>query len=142
MSVDRLDDIFHDTVRLHHDLVRQKFKTLGVYRGQPRLLFLLMKEDGKTKKELYEIMNLAPATISKMVDRLQNSGFVYTEKDAIDKRVSRVYLTDKGRETLNEVKIAINDINKIAFEGFSQDEITQLAELMEKMKKNLAVYKY
>lgn len=139
MSFDTLNHLLNDTMRLHHHLVWEKFDALGVYRGQPRLLKILLHKDGTSKKELYEEMDLAPPTLSKMVDRLQNSGFVYTEKDKEDQRVSRVYLTTKGRAAMNEVTKAMIDINKVAFKGFSDNELSVLEVLLKKMKNNLLV---
>ncbi len=137
MSFAILNDLLNDTIHLHHHLAWERLSALGVYRGQPRLLKILLRNDGKSKKELYKEMNLAPPTLSKMVDRLSNSGFVYTEKDKEDQRVTRVYLTNKGKTIMNEVNEAIIDINKVVFAGFSDDELAALQVLLKKMKNNL-----
>ncbi|WP_010293212.1 MarR family winged helix-turn-helix transcriptional regulator [Clostridium senegalense] len=49
---------------------------LGLYRGQPSLIMVLYKNEGVRQKELCEKLSVTPATMTKMVNRMEKSGFI------------------------------------------------------------------
>lgn len=61
------------------------------------LLTALSSEDGLPHRELAGRLGLSPATLSPVVDTLERAGDVRRERDADDRRVVRVYLTESGR---------------------------------------------
>src|SRR5919199_6745200 len=71
---------------------------LGLHTGQERLLAVLWEEEGLSQSELVERLSVQPPTVTTALQRLERGEFVYRELDAQNRRISRVYLTDKGRE--------------------------------------------
>src|SRR5690606_33080780 len=69
----------------------------GLYPGQPSLLFSLAKREGQSQKELAEELEIKPATLTVMLNRMEKNGLVRRAPDEQDQRVSRIYLTDEGR---------------------------------------------
>src|SRR6266852_1183649 len=63
--------------------------------GQEMLLQYLWNQDGLSQKEIGEFMGIQSATVTRMVIRMERSGFVERRTDPDDQRVSRVYLTDR-----------------------------------------------
>src|SRR5438876_9984265 len=61
------------------------------------LLKYLWNQDGLSQKEIGEFMEIQSATVTRMVIRMERAGFVERRTDAEDERVSRVYLTERGR---------------------------------------------
>ena len=61
---------------------------------------------------------------------------VIRKQDENDKRVSRIFLTDKGREAQETRDTMHNDISEIIFGNLTDEEQEQLAFLMEKLVEN------
>lgn len=61
------------------------------------LLTALSSEDGLPHRELAGRLGLSPATLTPVIDTLERAGDVRRERDADDRRVVRVYLTESGR---------------------------------------------
>lgn len=137
-----MDDnsIFHLLIKVfkaHHKKTHQLLKKLDLYRGQPPLLHLLWKKEGRTQKELSEKMHSEPATIAKMVRRMENEGFVVKKTDEEDRRLSRIYLTDKGKEIRQKVKEVEDEIEEICLQGFTEEEVILLRRFLIDIKNNL-----
>jgi DNA-binding MarR family transcriptional regulator len=115
----------------------EKLDDLGLYRGQPPMLFALWEKDGQSGRELCEMLGIQPSTVAKMVKRLKNTGFITTMSDAKDSRISRVYLTDKGRAVEEDVKEIYAELNESIFKGFDKEQVQLLEGFLDKMQRNI-----
>src|SRR5512142_1840211 len=93
-SSDTLDFLLANICHLHRARVHQLFEALGLYQGQPPLLRQLWDQEGLTQSELAARLKVAPATVTKMLQRMEKTGFVQRCTDPEDQRISRVYLTE------------------------------------------------
>jgi DNA-binding MarR family transcriptional regulator len=123
--------------RMHHARSQQIFSALGLHRGQPPLLFRLWEREGRTHSELAESMNVTPATISNMVKRMEKSNLVIRRSDPNDERVSRVYLTDKGRRLEEDVMNALRNLNDEQVVGFTEKEQELFRSFLVRVYENL-----
>lgn len=135
---DSLYSIFSQVIRFHYYRVHMLLEKVGVYPGQPHLLFTLAKQDGQSQKDLAEKLHIKPATITVMLSRMEKAGFVKRCPDKDDHRVSRVYLTEKGKNLLVEVKEALKTIESDCFNNFTVEEQLLLRRLLMQMRDNLA----
>ncbi len=122
---------------LHHKQMHETWESLGLYRGQPFMLHLLWEQDGRTHSELAGLMRRSPATITNMVKRMEKAGFVERRADPEDERISRVYLTDAGRQIKERVDAAWRAFEEQTFAGFDQAELDTLQKLLERVHNNL-----
>ncbi|MBW7453445.1 MarR family winged helix-turn-helix transcriptional regulator [Paenibacillus sepulcri] len=112
--------------------------SVDLYVGQDQLLCQLWKEDGVTQVQLSESLNCEPPTVTNMINKLEKKGILLRKRDDADGRVSRVYVTPKGRELLEPVeKIWRQQTDKL-LEGFSPEERITLKNMMQRMEKNLS----
>ncbi|NSW51329.1 MAG: MarR family transcriptional regulator [Anaerolineae bacterium] len=121
----------------HHQLVSSRLENLGLYRGQPRLLASLYEQDGQTHGELASQLNVQPATITKMVQRMEQKGFIIRRADLKDQRISRVFLTPKGTEIHNQVIQMFVQVQADQVEGFSEEEKASLMLLLRRLNENI-----
>jgi DNA-binding MarR family transcriptional regulator len=128
---------FLSVCKLNFMKTHTELEKIGLYRGQPPLLFALWEKDGRSRKELCKIMELQPATVTKMIKRLENLDFIVSKADEKDARVSRVYLTRKGKEIKGEVEKIYVDLEKQLLSGFSMEEIEILQKMLISIKTNL-----
>jgi DNA-binding MarR family transcriptional regulator len=123
--------------RAHHKLVRRSLGKIGLYRGQPPVLFALGEQDGMTHSELAAKMEVTPATISNMVKRMEQAGFVVRRRDTEDERISRVYLTDAGRAIYSEMVAIAQQVNETTFAGFTEEERSIMRNFLTRIHSNL-----
>jgi DNA-binding MarR family transcriptional regulator len=65
-----------------------------------------------------------------MVDRLARDGLVERASDPLDRRATRVSLTDEGRALIARSAGAVEDIDERLFGGLDRDERRALTELL------------
>jgi DNA-binding MarR family transcriptional regulator len=123
--------------RAHHARVRAKLHELGLYRGQQFVLCALWKEEGVTHSELADRLNVHPATVSNALKRMERAGFLERRPDPEDQRVSRVYLTDAGRQIRGAVEGVWATLEAQTLEGFGTEEQATLERLLERVYENL-----
>lgn len=110
----------------------------GIHGGQDILLYYLSIEDGQTVSALVEKMCIQHATISTMIDRMEATGMVRKDKDTSDKRISRVFITDKGNEAYKHIARIWKEMEATTIKGLSQEQESSLYELLQLVLKNLS----
>lgn len=134
---DSLYYTFLEVLRLHYYRSHVLLEEIGLYHGQPPMLFILNKTDGQSQKELVTALNVTPATITVMLKRMEKSNLVVRKQDDEDQRISRVYITDEGKELANKANQVMKDIEEECFGNFTPDEKIILRRLLMQMKDNL-----
>jgi DNA-binding MarR family transcriptional regulator len=132
-----LDRLFAEICRLKHGRVHTLYEALGLYRGQPRMLRVLWDQEGLTHTELSRQLQVQPATITKMLQRMEKAGFVVRRHDPDDQRVSRVYLTQAGRAVRDDVQQVWRRLEEEAFAGFTEKEAVLLRRFFLRIRDNL-----
>lgn len=120
-----------------HERARQDLEPLGLFKGQPHVIQVLWEQDGLSQGELGEAMLLQPATVNKMVQRMEAAGFVARRPDDRDQRISRVYLTDKGRSVKPALDAGWVTVADDMFAGFSAEELVHFEALIQRVIENL-----
>jgi DNA-binding MarR family transcriptional regulator len=132
-----LDFLFVRIAKLHRARAHTLLEALGLYRGQPSMLRALWEQEGQTHGELASQLHVQPATITKMLQRMEKAGFVERRPDAVDQRISRVYLTDTGRAIQEAVKQVWTTLEQETFAGFTLEERVLLRRFFVQIKENL-----
>lgn len=108
----------------------------GGKRGQIKTLRLIAERGEITQKELLEILILKSGSVSEIVKKLENQGFITKKKDNNDKRKIKISITDKGRYFL-DTQLAINvEQEKVLFTSLSDEEQKELIKLLSKLFKD------
>ncbi|MCZ7545932.1 MAG: MarR family transcriptional regulator [Anaerolineae bacterium] len=123
--------------RAHHALAQVLFGELGLYRGQPAVLELLWEQDGRTHTELGEALRVQPATVTKMMQRMEQAGFLERRPDPDDQRVSRVYLTPRAWEVRPAVMRIVETLAEVTMQDFTLEEQALLRRFLVQMRDNL-----
>jgi len=124
--------------RLHHTRVRAALDSLGLFRGQPPVLHLLHEEDGLTHGALATRLGVTPATVTKMLRRMEKAGWVIRRPDTSDQRVSRAYLSEAGRAVIVEMDAALQRLDEEALAGFTLEERVLFRRFLLHTRDNLA----
>ena len=124
--------------RLHHSRARAVLEAHGLYSGQPPVLHLLHQEDGLTHTALAARLGVTPATVTKMLQRMEKAGWVQRRPDPADQRVSRAYLTDAGHAIREEMDAVLQRLDEEAFAGFTLEERVLFRRFLLQTCDNLA----
>lgn len=111
---------------------------LGVTGAQWKVLLRLSRTPGLRQVELADMMDVEPITLSRIVDRLEQSGLVERCPDPADRRVWRLRLTAKAQPLVEELRAIGDDMLEQAFEGLSEALKTQLSQTLATVRANLA----
>ena len=137
LSKDSLYYIFLEVIRFHYYRTHVLLEEIGVYPGQPPMLFILNQKDGQSQKELANKLKIKPSTITVMLKRMEKANLIVRKKDDKDQRVSRVYLTEKGKKVCEDTIKVVKQIERECFKDFTEEEKETLKSLFLKMKNNI-----
>lgn len=103
------------------------------------ILTALYQNDGKlTMKEIAKRIGKDKSTVTPLVKKLLNLGYIERRKCEKDKRITYIILTDKGREIESKYKNISKEVYKTAYKGFSQEEKVIFLSLLKKMNTNFS----
>ncbi|MGN1001677.1 MAG: MarR family winged helix-turn-helix transcriptional regulator [Oscillospiraceae bacterium] len=133
---------FRRLMRVHRAAHAAAFDRLGLREvGQPMLLFILsdLRRDGErcTQKELAELMERSPSTITNSIHSLEKRGYLRRTADERDKRRKYVEITDEGLVIEERCRRVFDDLDRAMFGSFSPEEKTLLAGLFHQISANL-----
>jgi DNA-binding MarR family transcriptional regulator len=141
LDSDSLYWIFTQVIRNHYYRTRKLLDKIGVYPGQPPLLFIIGSQEGQSQKELADRLKIKAATITVMLGRMERSGMVERQPDPNDQRISRVYLTEKGKKLRQEAIDALLSVEEECFKNITSEEKLLLRRLLMQIRDNLASYR-
>lgn len=133
----RFGFLLHDCARLRRILIDETFKPLNVTRSQAWLLAYLSRRDGSTQSELADQMNLGKVAVGGLVDRLEASGMIERRAHPGDRRVNNIFLTEKGRKVVTQIRKLTLDANKDMLKGLSMKDLKTVVSVMQTFKRNL-----
>lgn len=135
---ERLGHLLARVGKLLRDRIHARMEGLGIGRGQGFILFRLGEENGLTQADLARRAWVKPATLSAALQRLEGEGFIDRRPDPADARVSRVYLTEKGKATRRQAEAVWQEVEAELSAILSQGERAELRSLLEKLCDGLA----
>jgi DNA-binding MarR family transcriptional regulator len=106
-------------------------------RGPGRVLNLIAQHDGLTNSEIAEILDIRPSSVTAMVNKLAERGFVTKQPLESDRRVTILKVTEAGQAAIDHVQKANDSFSEDLFAGLSSVEKQQLEILLTKMIQNL-----
>ena len=93
------------------------------------LLVRVSMQRNLTIGELADQVGRDYSTVSRQVTRLQTLGLLHSEPSATDRRQRLLSVTTAGKNTVKKIDGARNSVMSEALDGWSQAEITELAQL-------------
>jgi DNA-binding MarR family transcriptional regulator len=113
--------------------VGDRLAPLGLHTGQERLLAVLWEEEGLSQSELVDRLSVQPPTVTTALQRLERGGFLRREVDERNRRVSRVYLTDKGRACEEPVRAMFSEAEEVFLRDLDESERRRLVRFLDRV---------
>lgn len=127
-------------MRATHAYFQKNFQLLnglGLYPGQPPILWHLFREEGLSQKELANRVKVKPPTVNVSLQRLEKADYICRRQDERDQRVSRIYLTDRGRKLAVRLERMMQDNEVQMTRGFTDAELCLLSRFFRQMIENI-----
>ena len=97
----------------------------------------LFEEEGIKHNELGVRLNMDNPTITGIVDRMERDGLLQRRRDKSDRRVVRLYLTDVGKELIQEIEHFARETDEEAWSGISATQRKETLKNLDIIWKNL-----
>lgn len=134
------DSLQNMLVKLTHLYFKRAFAALketDIHPKQVPLLGLLSTQEGQSQREISQALKISAPTVAVSIKRLEKSGILERRADEKDQRMSRIYLTEKGKAITEKVKSCIEESENMTFQGFSESELCLLRRFFAQMIDNL-----
>jgi len=127
-----------DLARLMRKTFNSRVHHIGLTRTQWFVVAHLYRTDGQTQRELADELDMEPAPLGRLIDRLEEDGWVCRKADPHDRRAKRVHLTDKILPNVDELRAAAEGVYADAFEGTSDEQYENFLDILTRAKTNLS----
>lgn len=135
---DNLGSLISDVSHFMRRAFDERARGIGVSRPQWRVLTMLQRHEGINQGGLAELIEVEPITLCRMVDRLQEADLVERRADPADRRAWRLFLTDKARALLQEMRPLALGLFDEAMAGLSAEDQDYLFKTLAKVRTNLS----
>lgn len=130
--------VIHDVTRLLRWEFDRQSHDLGLTRALWSVLAHLQRQEGVQQKDLAKVMDIAPITLARHLDKLEKDGWITREDDAVDRRAKRVFLDEKARPMIIALKKLGKKVRKQALKGVNETELDQFMDTLFKIRSNLS----
>ena len=126
------------------EIVRQMSRTMDarlfdydLSRTQWRLLAYVLKHEGMTQSELARVADLERASVGQTIDVMERKQIVERRHADGDRRVWRIFSTEKARALVPELRTVVDDVFTCMFAGFDAGKDAALRDLLNQIVTNL-----
>ena len=110
----------------------------GATSSQWRAMFRLSREPGMKQVELADRLDVEPITAGRIIDRLEEAGLVERRRDPVDRRIWRLYLTDKADPLIERLKVVAEECLAGAFTGIDPEQMAAARAVMQRIRENMS----
>lgn len=100
ISIGRLISILHRQAQVY---INYTLKAFDITSAEYAFLLLLYRKEGITQDEISTYLYIDKSATARAIKSLEKKGYVIKNKDSLDKRCNRIYLTDKARDCKEEI---------------------------------------
>lgn len=134
---DSLAFLLSDVSRLMRRRFDERARAIGVTRAQWRTLTTLSRHEGINQGGLADLLEVEPITLCRMIDRLAEAGLVERRSDPGDRRAWLIFLTDKARPMIAQLRALAEEMMELALEGVDDTERAHVFDIVGRIRHNL-----
>lgn len=101
------------------------------------VLCCLWEEDGLSTSGIADKLKQLGATLTGVVDRMEDRNLVYRERDPDDRRIIRIWLTNEGKQLMKALPPIGAETIEQATAGFSKTERERFSTLLDRVVHNM-----
>ena len=129
--------ILNDVARLLRTYADYKAAQFGITRAQWAVLVRLERSEGLNQTELADMLDLQPITLTRLLDKLSDSGLIERRPDPGDRRAKRLFLTPAARPLLKRPAELGEETMTSTLAGIDPESIEKMVSQLALVKENL-----
>ncbi|WP_150274358.1 MarR family winged helix-turn-helix transcriptional regulator [Paenibacillus tepidiphilus] len=114
-----------------------EFKEVELTRGQYLYLVRICEQPGIIQEKLAEMIKVDRTTAARAVQKLELQGLIEKRSDPDNRKIKRLYATDKGKEVYPFLQREGVHSDKVALKGLSEEEVEALMGLLTRVRHNV-----
>ncbi|AGN35014.1 MarR family transcriptional regulator [Bacillus paralicheniformis] len=114
-----------------------EFKEHDMTKGQYLYLVRICENPGIIQEKLAEMIKVDRTTAARAIKKLEMKGFIERRDDEYNKKIKKLFPTEKGNEVFPFIKRENDHSNRVALEGFSEGEAETIFNLLQRVRKNV-----
>lgn len=114
-----------------------EFKEYDLTKGQYLYIVRICENPGIIQEKLAELIKVDRTTAARAIKKLEINGFIEKKIDHQNKKIKKLFPTDKGQSVYPYIKRENDYSNNVALGGFSEDEEETMFHLLQRMRKNI-----
>ncbi|UKS66026.1 MarR family winged helix-turn-helix transcriptional regulator [Rossellomorea marisflavi] len=116
-----------------------EFKDVDLTKGQYLYVVRICENPGIIQEKVADMIKVDRTTASRAIAKLEASGFIEKVADDHNKKIKKLYPTEKGRSIYPFIKKENDHSNAIALSGLSDEESDALLYLLQRVRENVEV---
>ncbi len=120
-----------------HKYFTREYEAIHLNRGNVFILKQLYREDGLAQNEISANLHLDKAGIARNICKLIEAGIIEKRNDKNDKRINRIFLTEKGLQLKERFQSVFSNWETKLTNGFSQEELEAFKLYVKRMISNI-----
>jgi DNA-binding MarR family transcriptional regulator len=105
--------------------------------GQPPVLWYLEHHDGCIQRDIADNCHIKAASVSNVLDTMEQCGYIRRHAQEGDRRAQRIYLTVEGKAICELVKSVTHQLEKRCLEGIGHEELNAFRGTLGKIIANM-----
>lgn len=122
--------------RIFNKLMKEH-KNLDINHAQGKILFVISRYKELSINDLCKELSLSKSTLTSMLDRLEDKGYILKRSSEKDKRITLISNTEKVDESIDIFNDVITKMNAKFYDGFEEEDIKMFEKYLEKIYFNL-----
>ncbi|NQV99880.1 MAG: MarR family transcriptional regulator [Rhodospirillales bacterium] len=130
----------NDVARLLQNDFDRRVRSLGITRAQWRVLMWVYRTPGVTQSELADTLDVQKAALGRMLDRLNDKGWIKREADSGDRRIRRVHLSKEVKPLITTMRKIAAELRAAAMQGIPEADRERFVDTLLLVKNNLIAF--
>ena len=133
-NLGRCISILDRLMRMYYDRALAEFE---IGWGQQFYVEYIYDHPGASAQEMVECIRVDKATLTKIIKKLNEIGYIEIVGDATDRRIKHLYLTDRAIPAVRRIKEIHKSFREALEAGLSPEELQKTEETLKRMMENL-----
>ena len=112
---------------------KQLSKQVGLTGSHLFILQKVSKQDGVMVREIADTINLSPATVTNILDRMESRDLVKRVRSTLDKRKVGIFLTEKGKQAISTAPLPLQEHFTNRFNALEEWEQSQMVATLQRI---------
>lgn len=132
--------LFKQINNVYEKEFNNRLRKLGITSSQCEVLDFLLQssKDQVTQRDIERALNLKNPTVTGLLKRLDEKGFILSVPSGKDKRCKNIYLTEKAYDIQKRMEMHRKKLDKMLTIGMTEKETEALYKMLNRVLYNIA----